>query len=274
VSRRGFTIIELLMAVVVMAILGTALTRMLISDSRFVSRQDAMVSSRHGSRAAMNVLSVDLRMVGDGGLLAATRDSVMVEVPYAFGMTCNPSGPDLVASLMPPDSLTYATKVADGMAWRTNAGTYTVIPGVTVASHSDAGPCDADSVRVVSGGSLIAISGIPGPPPPPGQIFYLYQTVTYRFSASSELPGRLALWRKEGTAAYEEFVVPFDTSAGFWCLVGPDSDVENCPPAGGLNAVTGLELRLHSASERVPQGASDYEVFYLSTQVSFRNKVF
>ena len=90
-TRRGFTIAELVIAMVVMAILGTALARILIDNSRFVSRQDAMMESRATARAAMQAMVAELHMVPDSGLLAAAGDSVTVTVPYAFGMTCLPT---------------------------------------------------------------------------------------------------------------------------------------------------------------------------------------
>ncbi len=269
---RGFTLVELLVAVLVMAILGTALTRMLISDSRFVSRQDAMISSRHAARAAMNTMAVELRMVSDSGLLAASPDSVTARLPYAFGMTCSMLGSSVIASLPPPDSLTYASAVPDGMALRSADGTYTVIEGINVQSTSASNYCTQDSIRAIPGGMYIRISSFVSPPPS-GQLFYLYQTVTYRFGASTELHGRIALWRKVGTAAAEEILVPFDSAAGFRCLVGPKLTVKVCPPPEGLAAVRGLELRLVSASEVAPQGSTNPETFALVTQVSFLNKV-
>jgi prepilin-type N-terminal cleavage/methylation domain-containing protein len=67
---RGFTLVEVLIAIAVMSVLATALTRILLSDSRFVSRQEALLTARQTARAAMNVMSVELRMVSDSGLLA------------------------------------------------------------------------------------------------------------------------------------------------------------------------------------------------------------
>lgn len=272
-STRGFTLIELLIGMTVTAILGVALARILISDSRFVGRQEAMIDARHAARAAMNLMTVELRMVGDGGLLAATPDSVTVQVPYAFGVTCNTSGTDLIVSLIPRDSLMYATAVLDGMAWRDDTGTYNRITGIAVASSSDMAACQADSIRVVPGGELIAISGIPGIPPGTGRIMYLYQTVTYRFATSTEIPGRLGLWRRVGLAAAEELVAPFDSTTGFGCLVGPNLQVQTCPPGGGLSTVRGLELRLSGESEFDSPGLGRPERFPLTTQISFFNKV-
>lgn len=272
-NSRGFTLVELLIGMTVTAILGIALARILISDSRFVGRQEAMIDARHAARAAMNLMTLELRMVGDDGLLAAAPDSVTVHVPYAFGVTCNVSGTDLIISLMPRDSLTYATAGLSGMAWRDNTGTYNRVTGISVSSSSDMAACQADSIRVVPGGELIAISGIPGAPPGPGRILYLYQTVTYRFTTSIEIPGRLGLWRGAWGGAAEELVAPFDSTAGFSCLVGPNMQVQTCPPGGGLATVRGLELRLSGESEFDSPGIGRPERFPLTTRISFFNKV-
>ncbi len=127
---------------------------------------------------------------------------------------------------------------------------------------------------MVPGGRLIGISGVAAVNRPPvGSLFYLYQTVTYRFGASTAMPGRIGLWRRAGTAAAEELVTPFDTSAKFVCLVGTNLIREPCPPAAGLEAVRGLELQLVGQSDNAPQGQSEPETFALTTQIPFLNKV-
>ena len=256
---------------VVMGILGVALTRMLISDSRFVSRQGAMISARQGARAAMNTMAVELRMVGDLGLLAASPDSITARIPYAFGMSCESVSETLIISLMPTDSLMYASAIHDGFAWRDDAATYEFWEASVVASSTETAACAAVNIPVLPGGMLIGLSN--GPVVAPGKVLYMYQIVTYRFGASAELQGRIGLWRKVGVAPYEEIIMPFDTTAGFACLVGGNLEVKTCPPPEGLLAVRGLELRLISASERTPQGSSEPETFSLVTQVPFLNMV-
>lgn len=271
-QERGFTLIEVMIGMVVLAILGTALTQMLLSDSRFVNRQEAMLDARQAARAAMNIMTVELRLVGDSGVVAVSADSVTVNVPYAFGMACQTAAGLTTASLMPADSVMYASSVADGLAWRDAGGTYTPVGGVTVSSSSNTAACTADSIRIIPGGQLVDIAGIPGGQrPPSGSLFYLYQTVTYRFAPSSDLPGRVALWRR-AAAADEELVAPFSASAGFGCLTGPNLQVEACPPAGGLTAVRGLELQLVGESTVTPSGMSSPATFDLVTQVPFINR--
>ena len=273
-NRHGFTLVELLIATIVAGILGTALARLLVNDSRFVARQEAMLSSRGTSRTAMNWMATELRMISDSGLVGASSDSVSIRVPYAFGVICERWSNLLVVSLMPTDSLSYAIAVPDGLAWRRSSGHYQTIPGVGVSASSDSAACTVDSIRVIPDGRLVGLSGTPaGAPhqPPAGSIGYLYQIVTYKFAASLDLPGRVGLWRKAASAAYEELVAPFDTAAGFGFLVGSSFDALDNPPAD-LETVSGLELRLIGASESTPRGASRPQTFELVTQIRFANK--
>lgn len=268
------TLVELLIAMLLTAIIGTALVRLLVSDSRFTGRQWAMLSARHAARAAMNALTTELRQVPDSGLVAASRDSVVLRIPYAFGLSCQPSGGLLVASMMPADSLIYATAVPAGVGWRTSSGVYTFATLSGVAGTTDPSACQADSIRVVPGGFLVEISGIPSArlaELPPGRVMFLYQNVRYKFAPSADLPGRRGLWRKRGAYAYFELVTPFDTAARFAFLVGPHLTVTLDPPAD-LNTVRGLELRLVTQSETVAGGRTGPELFPLITQVPFLNR--
>lgn len=280
-SRRGFTLTEVLVALTVMAILGIAMTRLLTNSTRFVSRQDAMLSARQGARAALNTIVAELQLVGDSGLTAATADgkSVTVRLPYAFGVTCRrASSQSFVASLMPADSVAYASAVPGGFAWRRLTGVYTNVSGTfAVAPSADAEKCDADSVRIVPGGRRVVVSGYPAVNAPESlAVLTLFQVVTFRFGSSTNLPGRTALWRKAGNADDEELVAPFGGAAGFGFLVGGPKaatlTLQNTPPAN-LNTVRGLELRLFAESEWAAQGTGAPQVFPLKTRVMFSNKV-
>ena len=79
-SSRGFTLAELLVAMVVMSVLGLALVQVLIGNAHFVSRQDAMMDARLTARAAMYSMIGELQDVTDGGLAAAAQD-ILRRVP-------------------------------------------------------------------------------------------------------------------------------------------------------------------------------------------------
>lgn len=278
-TRRGFTLTELLVAMVVMALLGTALARIIINNSRFVSKQDAMMEARGTARAAMQSMITELHMVPDSGLRVAHRDSVTVQVPYVFGVACRTSAGTTVASLMPTDSMMYAAAVATGMAVRdSTSGAYkTPYTGITVASSTNTAACTADSIRVIPNGRLIDITGITPGGAPSGSLFYLYQTVTYKFATSTDVPGRRGLWRKAGAAAYEELAAPFDTSARFAFLMGTFMQIDtrtSFASQAARDSVRGLELRLMGASVSPPQGKTSPQTFNLRTRVAFMNRAF
>ena len=169
-TTRGFTLIELLLAMTLTAVVATALTRILLSDSRFVSQQDSMMAARNAARAAQNVTSVELRMVGDGGLIAAAPESVTVRVPYAFGIACGVSGGTRIASLMPTDSLIYSLATPLGVARRLPGGTYTVREGITVTATTDTATCVGENIQRVPNGTWVGIA--PDTTAPNGYLFY------------------------------------------------------------------------------------------------------
>ena len=266
--NRGFTLIEVLIAIVLMAILATALTRILLSDSRFVSQQEAMITARQTARAAKNVMSVDLRMVSDSGLLAVSADSVYFRSPFAYGMACTASGGERIVSLLPTDSAMYASAIPGGLA-RRRTGMFSFVEGITVTSSANTAACTADSVRVIPNGFLAGIT--PDTAAMSGEIIYLYQNVAYRFMASTDMPGRRGLWRRVGAGAYEELAAPFDSTARFRFLVGPNLTRTDTPPAD-LTTVNGIELGIVAESYVPPQGRSNYHTFDLPVQIVFLNK--
>ena len=105
-SRRGFGLAELMVALVIAGVIGIALARLVIGQARFVATQDNMMRARATSRAALSVLSFELHGVTKGGIISATRDSVDIRVPYAFGLACGYVSGQTALALFPPDSAT------------------------------------------------------------------------------------------------------------------------------------------------------------------------
>lgn len=268
-TRRGFTLTELLVVMVVMAVLGTALARLLVSNSRFVAQQEAQLDARQTARAAMNVMATDLRMVTANGVTAASPTDVTVRVPFAFGMLCQVAASTTIASLMPVDSMIYASALTDGVAVRQTSGSYVHVAGVTAAPSTNVAACRADSIRVVPDGRLVALSPSLGAVPP-GTLFYLYQTVRYRFGASTDLPGRIGLFRRVG-GVEQELLSPFASTAGFGFLVGVRLTLNATPPSP-LSDLQGLELRLIAESRETPAGRPGPSVFALRPRVKFVNR--
>jgi hypothetical protein len=238
----------------------------MIGNSRFVSRQEAELEARQTARAAMNVVLPELRMVSDGGLLAAAPESVTVRIPYAFGVFCR----NEYAVLAPPDSTVYATAQHAGIAIQLGTGLYAFDSTVTVTgTTASTADCDADSVRAIPGGNRITLSA--GNLAPAGRLFYLYQQVTFKFAPSASLTGRRALWRHAKGGSAEELLAPFDTdSSRFVFLVGSRLTPQLTVPSP-LSVVRGLELRFVGESVFPPQGQPSAIEFPLHPRIRFTN---
>lgn len=286
-GRRGFTLVELLLSLVVSAIVGSALISMSLGQARLMDQQEAWREARSVSRGGINVLLSDLRAVEAGGLTAAAAggQDFTVRVPFAFGILCGTATNIWTVSLLPIDSAMFAAPGYSGFAVRNNStGTYSYHASNTVATPGSTTLCLNglyDSIHTVPSlnGSpaglvvnLTRNSGTLSPAPDRGSIMYLYRDIRYEFKASAAIPGRTGLWRTPVSSAgnTEELAAPFDATArvNFYNLDATPAQAA-VPP---LANVSGLELLLHGMSERTPGGSAAPKTANLITSVFFENR--
>ncbi len=277
-GRSGFALAELMVALVIAGIIGVALTRLVISQARFVSVQDGMLRARSGARASLNMLTEELRAVGDSGFVTGSRDSIVVRVPFAVGVSCgSPSGSGATTvGLLPADSARLAGAVLSGFAWQDTLGTWRIVEPATLSTGS-ANTCQTAVPPInVMGTTTWPITAVAVSPKQAGTAvgapMYLYQRITFRFAPSVEIAGRQALWRTvPGASLNEELVTPFDTSSRFQFLVGPLLSVRTTLPLQ-LDSVMGVRITLSAQSETTPQGRSAPLRFPVTTDFLFRNR--
>jgi prepilin-type N-terminal cleavage/methylation domain-containing protein len=292
IARRGMTLAEVMIALVLIGIVGAMFTKMLVAQGRFFNAQYGQRSARSVSRAPMNFLTSELRMVQDlGGVAAAQADGkrVRLKIPYRFGVLCGTAGGATVASMLPVDSAVSATYA--GWAWRAVDGSYTEL----VATD----PLGADSLRDVTGlaeeatctaarihkpivntagggtktGRVLELRPASAAAPTISPV-YLWQYVAYEFKASTAYPGRIGLYRiqADGTPAAQEFelVAPFDTSARFKFFV-PSRDTSQVAVPATLATIRGLDLVLNGAAGAPASSGSRPAVNRVTTAVFFKN---
>jgi prepilin-type N-terminal cleavage/methylation domain-containing protein len=287
IGRRGFTLVELLLSLIVTAIVGGALVRMVLSQARFMDQQEAWRQARSVSRGGVNRLISDLRVVeATNGLAAAAAggQDFTVRVPYAFGVVCLSTGTVTTVSLLPVDATMYAAPGFSGFAVRSNAnGTYSYqTAGVAlvagVPGNCTGGAWPIATVGPILGspaGQIINITHGNIPIPDPGSILFLFRRVRYEFKASAALPGRIGLWRTAldvgGGGLAEELAAPFDATArvNFYVLNNP---VPQAAVPAQLSDVRGLELLLNGMSDRAPGGSAAPKTANFTTSVFFENR--
>jgi prepilin-type N-terminal cleavage/methylation domain-containing protein len=117
----GFTLIELLIALVISGIIATIIFQVLLGEGRFARVQTAREEVQQNARAALEVITSELRGIGPDAILEATRTSIKFEVPRAWGLVCGypdpAGGPRSLAVIFPSSAVaTLATNGTDRLA--------------------------------------------------------------------------------------------------------------------------------------------------------------
>jgi prepilin-type N-terminal cleavage/methylation domain-containing protein len=284
-TRPGFTLTEVIVALSLTAIIGAAAVSTMVGQSRFFDQQEKLSGARQVSRSATNLLMSELRMVevGSGSsVLAASTDSITVQVPYALGLVCGPNAGNTrtVVSMLPVDSATYAFAAGNYSGWARHAGvgvsdTYSYATGTprSITTATNHAPCFNAGISTVSpGGRVLELqphvaSALVGTP------IFLFQTITYKFGPSTSVPGMRALFRHAVTAGAlpEEIVAPYAATAGFRFYIGTSQTASSTPPAM-LGTLRGVEIMLAARSER-PGYAGNPDIADVTTAVFFRNRL-
>lgn len=281
-TNSGFTLVELLVALVITSIVGASLVRMLVDQTRFIDHQEAWRSARSVSRSSLNRVLSDLRTVeAVGGMESAVAGGkdFTVRVPYAFGVICSATATAATATLMPVDSAMFSAPGFSGFAWRNNAGVYTyVTAGAALNTAGTAANCTGPNIATVAAfngspaGRVVDLGGTLAPVPPVGSIVFLFRRVRYEFKASVALPGSTGLWRTVvTTGATEEIATPFDASARVRFYVLNGAVAQAAVPAP-LSDVRGLEFALDGLSESTPRGSAGPMKSELTTSIFFENR--
>lgn len=91
-NTRGFTLIELVVALVISAFLGGVIFQLLDGQQRFVGRQSAQEEVQQNGRAALELISGELRGASPHGIIAADSTSIEFRVPRVWGLVCDRVG--------------------------------------------------------------------------------------------------------------------------------------------------------------------------------------
>lgn len=276
-ARRGFTIAELIVGMVILAIIGMALSRVLVSQARYFSHQKSGNLARNVSRGPLNRVVSDLRMVEALGGVESVNDSVLLaRVPYAIGVVCAKVTPYTNISLLPVDSAMYAASGFSGYAWRGGNGVYRYVQtGPPTVAVGDIAVCNgalintltADQAKVIKITPALTDTASFGTP------VFLFRRIKYEFKSSVSVPGARGLFRTVmATGVSEELAAPFDNASKFRFFVLSNQASQAAPPAD-LSTLRGIELQMNGLSERVPSGSVARTSAPFKTAIFFKNRL-
>jgi prepilin-type N-terminal cleavage/methylation domain-containing protein len=282
--RRGFTLIELLVGVVLFAIIGTLCTKLITTQGRFFDRQGMGNAARNVSRASLNRVISDFRMIeATGGVVAATSTSLTLRIPFAIGVMCATQGTTTQITLLPVDSTTYANATDPlkggvyGYAWRNfQTGVYAYVENPATEAIGDPTVCLAKNVTTVTNGKVVQVTPVLPAGAGLGTPVFLYQKIRYEFKASTAIPGKVGLYRTviapNGGESSEELVAPFANTASWKFFVINGGSVAQAAPPATLSDIRGLELHLDGTSENIAATKSAPENATFTTAVFFKNR--
>jgi len=184
----GFTLIELMVAVVISGILVTAILQLLRSQGQFARVQTGREEAQQNARAAVDLIAAELRGVGWGAIEDGDEDEIAFHSPLAWGVVCGESGGRLVI-LYPPDAVPALNAPAAGLAVIGTGGATTFYQASDVTDGAGLGaavnlcqsaiaPNPAATVTQSVAQSRVRVySGASGAAP--GTPVYRYTTITY-----------------------------------------------------------------------------------------------
>jgi len=275
-TRAGLSIAELLIGMVILAIVGMGLTRIMVTQARYFDHQKKSNAARNVSRGPLNRVVSDLRMVeAIGGVTAATSTAITVRVPFAIGVVCVSNGSGTHISLLPVDSAMFAGPGFSGYAWRNGAGKYGYVSTTTVPPAGTLSLCNTAGITTLTSdlAKVVLISPKLTDTASVGTPVFLYRNITYEFKNSTMLPGTIGLYRTVVTGnTTEELSAPYASGAKFRFFVGSSQTAQDAVPAQ-LSTLRGLELVMAGNSEKIPIGGTQKEQAPFTTAVFFKNRL-
>ena len=91
-TRRGFTLVELLVALVLFAIVSAGIYRVLVNNQRLYMAQTQRIDLQQNIRAAETILPAEFRELdaAEGDITAMSATSISLRAMRWVGFTCNP----------------------------------------------------------------------------------------------------------------------------------------------------------------------------------------
>jgi len=218
-GRAGFTLVELLAAMVIAGILATTAYRLVQNQSRFVAVQSAREEVQQNSRGALDVVSAELRTANPGGIVDATGTQLTLMLPRAWGVVCDAGTgstsmsvifPSIPADLVPAGNgagVMVDTGPLDAASptWEPSppdadaADRATVSAAAAINLSASGNVCEGAGFGAGAGAALAAAYTLTGTNFPSGRergsLVMLYQLVRYNVTSDG---GRSWLYRSSG----------------------------------------------------------------------------
>ena len=266
-DRRGFSLVEMVIVLVLAGIVTTAAISMFSTQNQLNAHMTALGESQENARSAVQLAASELRSAHANMVVTAVADSVVVRLPIMMGVICggNPGRRSVYFADGPIDLQTEADGYAYLSEYGVWAGRYDVRNGDAFGNaarqqcinngHGTAGT-DNQYAAFRVGGEV-------------GGIVMVYREVTYSFGPSILDPTRRAFFRTRGANAVE-LAQGFSEDTGFEYFVR-NGVWSSTPTAHELRHLEAIRLNAEVVGMATSGSSSGSASFELSRDIQLRN---
>jgi len=186
-NDRGFTLVEMMIALVMFSVIGLAATKFMLDQSRFMSRAAEVSSARQGVRAAADRIAQDIRVVGQGLNFYQIQLPDMI-VPNDGSVGVNTFQTNAISLIGIPDPTDPSNQLAlaSGVVGNGNVGD----TQITVDSAANLSGLAVGERLILfdanSGNSqVVTLTGVAG-----FDLQFIADTLIYQFSSGGATPAR------------------------------------------------------------------------------------
>lgn len=277
-SAAGFTLVELLVAMVIAGFLAGVILQVVTGQARFTNVQYARQEVQDNARGTLELVGSELRGVPlPGGLIHAGADSIRFAAPMVWGVYCGAAsgshyaifdkGAWVSSASSIPTTTHLAVQTSELNATAGTVAAFQFAPSVTRsdtlnAAQAAASPCGT-LTSAPTQTSVIKIDGVAaGVAPVAGFAVYLYRTVAY--GDGVPVSGGDRWMTREHGGSPEPLAGPIDHVA-FRYLDAAGASVA----AGNLDAVRSVRVIVAMKARKV--SAAEFVTSEDSITVSLRN---
>lgn len=260
-SRRGFTLVETLVAVVISSVLLISIYQVLVTNQRVSAVQREQVLVQGTLRAGLDILAQEIRetSANGGDVTAAEGGRIAFRALRTFGIACAVSPPSLtvwtVTRQFRQGEWVYIFADGEPSTGQDDAWLEARVVDLPQSANCSGRPAQLLVFTSVSGGSMDDVN--------PGALVRSYREVEYR---TGTFDGDVYLVREQdGTAA--RIVGPLDGQNGLeFGYLDANGNATTTP-----SAVRQVTITLRASSEARVTGTADPVDETLSTTVFLRN---
>ncbi len=274
-GRRGFTLVETLIALVLSSFVIMLVSHAFLVQNRFYATQTLRTGAQDNARAATEIISREIRGVVEDGVVVAGARTLVIRSPMVIGVVC--SRPDAMTSDVMTEGGQSAIDTGEvgGLAirgatswdyqnttWATVDGTDTGSPGACFGNGADTVGARDDFHRLGSLNTVFTTT------PVEGDVVMVFRETTFTIRQSQLDSTTLALFRTPYGGAAVEFATGMDTTAQFQYRTGGTTYADTISTALGTIDVIRI---VAEARKPAPTGGVDDITFGWSVNVPLRN---